>query len=541
MLLFLNGPVFDGRRYVPRAAVAVDEGRIVAVGDEQELRSAVPSGTEEVDLDGGLLVPGFQDAHMHPMVGGLERLRCEMTGLSTAEEYLDSIRRHAEEHPDTGWFRGGGWSLDAFGPQGPTAQMLDTVLPDRPAFIPSSDHHDAWVNSKALEVAGITADTPDPSDGWFERDAHGSPLGTVREAAMALVQRHVTTTREDYYAAMLEAQEYLHGWGITGWYDALIGGYAGIDDPTQAYLDILERGMLTMRVRAAQFWDRHRGVEQLEELRAERDRLRAAGLDAGAAKIMVDGISESFTAAVTEAYDDLHGCPCGDHGLAFMDPRQLAEAVTALDAEGFQCHFHAIGDRAVHDALDAVAQARLAHGMNDHRHQIAHLQLVRPEDRGRFRRLGVVANLEGMWARIGTPAVQMVLPHLDAERVGWHYPFADIVSFGADYAGGSDWPVNPPNPLEAVHVLVNRRQYVESGEPPSALCPEQGLSLEQALVAYTSNAAFVNHQADAGSVQIGARADLAVLDRDLFARPLDEIAAASVVRTYAGGRLVHGG
>ena len=537
-MLFTNGAVFDGRQHVGRASVAVDGDRVVAVGADREVRDAVGAGAEEVDLGGGLLVPGFQDAHLHPMVGGLERLRCEMTDLSSADEYLEAIRRHAAEQPDAAWVRGGGWSLGAFPAGGPTAEQLDRVVPDRPAFLPSSDHHDAWVNTKALEVAGITAQTPDPPDGWFERDEQGRPTGTIREAAMAMVGDHVTTTREEYYQAMLEAQSYLHSWGITGWHDALIGGYAGLDDPTQAYLDALDAGTLTARVRASQVWDRHRGVEQLDDLREQRERLRAAGLDAGSVKVMVDGISESFTAAVTEPYLDLTGCRCGDSGLAFLDVDRLKEAVAALDAAGFQAHFHAIGDRAVHDALDAVEHARRVNGMNDRRHQIAHLQLVRPEDRPRFRRLGVAANLEGMWARVETPAVQLVLPHLDPERIGWHYPFADIVAAGADFAGGSDWPVNPPNPLEAMHVLVNRRAYTGSSNPPEPLCPEQGLSLTRAMAAYTSGSAFVNHQPDAGSVQVGARADLAVLDRDPFAGPVDEIAAAHVTATYARGRCV---
>jgi predicted amidohydrolase YtcJ len=499
----------------------------------------VGPGAEEVDLERGLLTPGFQDAHMHPMVGGLERLRCELTELGSAEEYLDAIREHAARQSGDAWVRGGGWSLDAFPASGPTAQLLDSVVPDRPAFLPSSDHHDAWVNTKALEVAGITAETPDPPDGWFERDEHGRPTGTVREGAMAMVGDHLTTSREEYHRAMLEAQGYLHSFGITGWHDALIGGYAGLDDPTQAYLDVLAAGQLTARVRASQWWDRHRGVDQLAELVEQRARLGEAGLDAGSVKLMVDGIAESFTAAVEEPYLDLTGCRCGDRGLAFMDPHQLAEAVAALDAAGFSAHFHAIGDRAVHAALDAVEHARRANGMNDNRHQIAHLQLVRPGDRPRFRRLGVAANLEGMWARADTAAVRLLLPHLDPERVDWHYPFKDILDAGADFAGGSDWPVNPPNAVEAMHVLVNRRGYVESGDPPAPLCPGQGITLTQAMTAYTGGAAFVNHQPDSGSVQVGARADLVVLDRDPFAGPVDEIGAARVRLTYAGGVRVY--
>ncbi|MGZ4495264.1 MAG: amidohydrolase [Nocardioides sp.] len=540
--IFTRGQVFDGRRYVGGRSVGVRDGLVVAVGDLAEVRDRVGAHAQEVDLGGGLLVPGFLDAHMHPLVGGLERLRCEMTDLSTPEEYLDASRRHAAERPGDTWFRGGGWSVSAFGPHGPTAALLDTVVADRPAFIPSSDHHDAWVNTRALEVAGVTAATPDPPDGWIERDEHGRPTGTLREAAMALVGDHVETSREDYRLAMLEAQSYLHSWGVTGWHDALIGGYAALDDPTQAYLDLLEAGELTARVRASQWWDRHRGVEQLDGLCAQRDRLAAAGLDASSIKLMMDGIAETFTASLTEPYLDLPDCPCGDHGLAFLDAAQVREAVVALDAAGFGAHFHAIGDRAVHDALDAVEAARAANGPRDHRHQIAHLQLVRPEDRARFGALGVTANVEGMWVLLGSGSVQLLLPHLDEERAGWHYPFADLLAGGAHLAGGSDWPVNPPEPMAAVHALVNRTAYSPDGDPGDPLCADQAIGLEQALAAYTSGSARVvcpGTGTPVGRIEVGAAADLALLDRDPFAGPRQEIGGCRVVATYAGGTRVY--
>ncbi|QNN54500.1 amidohydrolase [Nocardioides mesophilus] len=541
-VLFLNGQVFDGVRHLGQGAVLVDGDRVVAVGDPDEVRAeAGASGrAEEVDLGGGLLTPGFLDAHMHPLVGGLERNRCEMTDLSTAEEYLDAIRTHHADQPSEGWFRGGGWAVTAFGPGGPTAELLDQVVPDRPAFLPSSDHHDAWVNTRALQLAGITADTPDPADGWFERDARGNPTGTVREGAMAMVGDHLGTTQDEYDDAMRTAQQYLWSWGITGWHDALVGGYSGLDDPTQSYLNLLASGELRSRVRVSLWWDRHRGTEQLHDLCAERERLRAAGLDADSVKIMVDGIAETFTAAVTEPYLDLTGCRCGDRGLAFLETGPLQEAVTALDAEGFAAHFHAIGDRAVHDALDAVEAARRANGITGNRHQAAHLQLVRPEDRDRFRALGVTANLEGAWAHTETPAVEVLRRHLDEERLSWHYPFADIVAAGTPTAGGSDWPVNPPGPIAAVHVLVNRWAYGKQDAQKDALVPDQGLTLQQAMATYTSGTARVNGWNDVGTIQVGSRADLAVLDRDPFRGPVEEIGAAEVTTTYLAGKRVHG-
>ena len=538
--IFRNGHVFDGRRHLPDTAVAVADGRVLAVGTDQQIRAEVGSGAVEVDLDGGLLAPGFQDAHVHPMVGWLERLRCDLTSASGREEYLDTIAAFAAAHPEASWIRGGGWQIAAFGRSGPTRQELDAVVPDRPVFLPSSDHHDAWVNTKALEIAGIGPDTRDPEDGWFVRDHQGRPSGTVREAAALLVQQHVQTSREEYLVGLLEGQRFLHSCGITGWQDALLGGYASLDDPTQAYLDAIAAGSLTGRVRGAQWWDRHRGPEQAQALVAQRDRLAALGLDAGAVKMMMDGVPETLTAAVAAPYVNPASCPCGDRGLAFMDPDAVSAAVVAADAAGLQVHVHAIGDRAVRMALDGFEAARAVHGPNDHRHQIAHLQLVNPEDRSRFARLGVTANMQGLWAQREVPGVSSFLPFLDEERAGWHYPFGDIAAAGAPLAAGSDWPVSSPDPIQAMHVAVNRTGYSAEGTPAEPLVAAQGLSLTQAMTAYTAGSARVNHRDDTGLVEVGMLADLVLLDRDPFTAEPAAIGAASVRATYVGGTLVHG-
>lgn len=536
--VFLNGNVFDGRHHRRQEAVAVRGDRIVATGPVDTVVSTA-RGAEQVDLQGGLLLPGFHDAHLHPLTGGLERLRCELTDLTSVDEYLAAIRGHGGPPGPDGWVRGGGWSVDAFSPHGPTADLLDRAVPDRPAFIVSSDHHNAWVNTRALEAAGIDAGTPDPQDGWIERDERGNPTGTLREAAVLLVQRHVTTTREENAAALREAQAYLHSWGLTGWHDALIGGYAGLDDPTQAYLDLHAAGDLTAHVTASLWWDRRRGPEQIADLRGRSDRLRAAGLGADSVKLMLDGIAETFTAAVDEPYLGETGCPCGSHGLSFLSERDAVAAVVALDAAGFQVHVHAIGDRAVRTALDGFEAARAAHGPTALRHQVAHLQLVRPRDRGRFAELGVTANVQGMWVDRSSAGVRLVEPMLGEERMAWHYPFADIAAAGAHLAGGSDWPVNPPEPMAAVHALVNRRPWTPDGEPVEPLVPAQALTLHQALAAYTAGAAWVGGHDDAGRITPGANADLVVLDRDPFLGPPDAIGASRVTATYVGGRRVH--
>lgn len=552
-VIFANGRLFDGLRYHHDHAVGIRGRAIHAVGPLDRVREAMSAGgsrAEEFDAAGGLVMPTFHDAHVHPLIGGLELRNALLTGCDSAEECLDAIAdavaAQADERDGPGrdtWFRAGGWSLEHFDQRtGPTAEALDRVVGHRPAFLPSNDHHNAWVNTRALELAGIDRDTPDPPDGWIERDRDGNPTGTLREAAALLVHRLVDTTREEKREALRDAQAHLHSWGIVGWQDALVGGYAGIDDPTQAYLDLVGDDELVARVRLALWWDRHRGVEQLEDLVAERDRLAEAGLDAGSVKLMVDGVSETFTMAVDEPYLGGARCPCpgGERGLAFLEPGQLDEAVTALDAAGFQAHFHALGDRAVRTSLDAVEAARRANGWSHQRHQLAHLQLVAPRDRNRFRLLGAIANVEGMWARYNTPAVQMVEPYLDRERLEWQYPFADIVGSGALVAGGSDWPINPPDPMEAIHVLVNRssRETDERDEEPP-MRDEQGLTLTQALQAYTSGAAHANHQEDSGNLRVGASADVLVLDRDPFDLHEDHIGSAEPVSVWSRGSQVH--
>lgn len=537
--VFRGGNIFDGLRYRAQVAVAVKNGRIIAVGEDADVREFAGDGAEDIDLAGALLCPGFQDSHMHPMLGGLERLRCQLTELNSRAEYLNAIGDFATQHPNMDWIRGGGWAIGEYLDGGPLASDLDAVVPDRPVFLPSTDHHTAWVNSVALQISGVNEYTSDPHDGWIDRDASGKPSGVLHEGAIDLVWSHLTTSRSDYCLALLEAQRFVHSRGIIGWHDALIGGYAGLDDPTQAYLDVIAAGALTAQVRASQWWDRHRGLEQLDDLVRRREELREAGLDAGTIKFMMDGIAETFTAAVTEPYLGDAGCPFGHRGLAFMSTEELKVAVQAADAAGFQTHFHAIGDRAVHDALDAIEHARVLNGMSDNRHHIAHLQLVRPDDISRFADLQVAANIQGLWAKADEAAVTLTQPYLDVERYGWQYPFADLASVGTRLAGGSDWPVNDPDPISAIHVAVNRRGHQADEVKFEPLLPEQALTLEQAFTAYTAGSAYVDRrEIETGGIRVGMRADLAILDRDPFCGAAEEIGASQVSATYIGGEQV---
>ncbi|MGH3498014.1 MAG: amidohydrolase [Nocardioidaceae bacterium] len=520
-------------------AVAVGGSRVIAVGDAAV--SMVGPGTEVHDLAGGLLVPGFVDAHAHPVQGGLERMRCDLTAVADvtgAQPYLDAIAAYSRANPHLPWILGGGWQMAAFPGGTPTAAMLDSVVADRPVLLPNRDHHGAWANTAALELAGVDASTPDPADGRIERDASGAPTGTLHEGAMDLVSRFVPAdTQDDHVAGLLAAQAYLHSLGITGWQDAIIGDYANITDASAAYVRAIGAGQLTMRVVGALWWQRGRGTEQVAELVAKRDALVAQGFQATSVKIMQDGIAENGTAGMLEPYLDGHGCATHNAGLSFVDPVALRTHVTELDAACFQVHVHAIGDRAVREALDAFEAARRANGLNDLRHHIAHIQVIHPDDVPRFADLKVAANMQALWAVHEPQMDELTIPFLGEPRVSWQYPFADLERTGAMLAAGSDWPVSSPDPLAAIHVAVNRTPPDEVGVPP--LLPGQRLDLTTALRAYTAGSAYLNHADDTGKIAVGAVADLAVLDRDPFAGPAEEIGQTRVVATYVAGRRVY--
>ncbi|MBX3093378.1 MAG: amidohydrolase [Cryobacterium sp.] len=540
-LVFHGGTVFTAtaaRR--PATAVAVTGGRIIAVGHD-EVRDLIGPKTDVVDLTGRMLVPGFQDAHVHPVWGGLDMMRCDLAPFSTREEYLARIAEYAAERPNDEWVLGGGWMMSAFPGGTPTAADLDSVVPDRPAFLPNRDGHGAWVNSRALQLAGLDRDTPDPGDGRIERDSDGNPSGTLHEGAMSLVNRLLPETPlAESKRALLLAQSYLHSLGITAWQDAILGDYGDAGNPADAYQALAEEGALTARVRGALWWDRSRGVEQLDELVAHRERLGAGRFTTGSVKIMADGVAENFTAAMLDPYLDACGHTHLGSGIEFVDPAVLREAAPRLDALGFQLHFHAIGDRAVRNSLDAVEAARSANGWSDNRHHIAHIQVIHPEDIPRFRTLGVAANMQALWATFEPQMVDLTLPFLGEERSAWQYPFGDLLRAGAVLAAGSDWSVSSPDPLAAIHVAVNRVAAPghEEGDYPPFL-PDQALDLATALTAYTAGSAYVNHLDDAGQVRVGALADLVVLDRDPFAAPPAEIGLTTVEQTFVEGERVY--
>jgi predicted amidohydrolase YtcJ len=515
-------------------AIAVRGDRIVALGAD-DVAAVTGPDTDVVEAAGGMVLPGFQDSHVHAPFAGHNLLRVWLNDLAGKEAYLDHLATYASERLGADWITGGGWAMEHFPGGTPRKEDLDAVVPDRPVFLFNRDVHGAWVNSRALELAGIDRHTPDPVDGRIERDpVTGEPTGTLHEgAAYTFNDRFVPRPdRGAWEEAIRVAQRHLHSLGITGWQDAWV-----TPDTQAAYESMAGRGELTARVVGALWWDRHRGLEQVEELVLRRGAGSTGSFHPTSVKIMTDGVMENYTGALLEPYCDGCGGHTDNDGLSYVERDLLAQAVTALDGKGFQVHLHAIGDRAVRDCLDAVAAARAVHGRNDLRHHIAHLQLVQPGDLPRFAELGVIANLQAYWAQSEPQMDELTVPFLGEDRARLQFPFGDLVRHGATLAMGSDWAVTTADPLAQIEVAVTRTDPSRRGTAP--FLPHQALYLATALRAFTAGSAHVNHDDEAGVLRLGARADLAVLDTDLLdgtgALPTD----ARVTLTVAAGRVVH--
>jgi predicted amidohydrolase YtcJ len=530
-LVLTGGRVFtaDGALTIAEA-LGVRDGRIAWVGSAAEASEHVGKETRVLELEGRTVLPGFQDAHCHPADSGVELGRCTLNEAHSREACLETIARYAAEHPGLEWIVGSGWSIDSFERGTPSRRDLDAILPDRPAFFENRDGHGAWVNSRALALAGITRDAPDPSGGRIERDAAGEPQGTLHEHAMDLVHDLLPpTTQDEWETGILRAQALYHELGLTAWQDACI------DTPAQlaAYKAVAARGELTMRVEGNLLWDRTRGLEQADELLATRAEASVERLKIRGAKIFADGVLENFTGALLEPY-----VGTDNYGISMLAPDELESAVVLLDSRGFQVHIHTIGDRAVRESLDAVEAAVRENGRRDARHHFAHLQLVHPDDLPRFAELGVVANVSPLWACRSAYVDELTVPFIGPERSGRMYPFGSLLRAGARLAFGSDWSVSTPDPLPQLEVAVTRVSPETRGERP--LLADEALDLPTALQTFTAGSAYVNFlDRGTGTLEPSKLADLVVLDRDVFDPGAGPIGDARVLLTLVEGEPVY--
>jgi predicted amidohydrolase YtcJ len=511
-------------------AVAVAGGKIVYVGGSSGVSRFRGKNTKVIDLSGKTILPGFHDSHVHLVTGGIELEQCNLNGLVTDEEILARIRDYAVAHPEKPWIVGGGWDLPVFPEANPTKQELDGVVGERPAYLSAADGHSAWVNSRALEIAGVSAATPDPENGRIERIPGSSePSGTLRETAMGLVARFVPKpSPEEYQAGLTSGMALANRFGITSIIEASADGSI-----LSAYGEANRRGRLTVRVLASIHVDPDKGIEQIGNLTELRQKFRGRYFRATAAKIFADGVIESHTAALLKPYIDRPE----DQGKALLEQAAFDRLAVGLDRAGFQIHIHAIGDRAVRMSLDALEAAREANGPRESRHHIAHLELVDPADIPRFQTLGVVANFQPLWAYPDLYITKLTEPILGPERSRRLYPIGSLVRSGAMVVGGSDWSVSSLNPLEAIQVAVTRR--VPGGSAGAAWLPDELIDLPTALAAYTINGAHLGHQEEiTGSIETGKAADLVILDRNLFEIPSAEIHQVKVRMTLLEGKIV---
>lgn len=509
-------------------AVAVRAGRIMYVGTDAGLAPWIGPATRRIDLQGKMLLPGFHDSHVHLVGGGIELGECDLNGLATLDEVLAAVKKFAEQHPEKKWIRGGGWPLTLSGGN-PHKELLDKIVPDRPVLLDAFDGHSSWVNSKALEIAGITKETPDPPRGRIERDPKtGEPTGTLRESAARLViAKTPPYSHEEFVTGLRRGLEVANRFGITSVQEARV-----TDQHLRAFEELDKSGELTVRTVAAMGFDPAKGMAQVPQFVEWRKKFQSKRLRTTAVKIFQDGVIESRTAALLQPY-----LGSEERGWLNLEPEVLKPLAAELDRLGFQIHIHAIGDRGIQSSFDALEFARDRNGRRDSRHHIAHIQLFDSPDIARFRKLGVIANFQPLWAQADKYIVDMTLPVLGPERSRWLYPIRSVAQTGAVIACGSDWSVTSMNPLDAIQVAVTRRGPKEP--PGPAWLPEEVVDLPLMLAGYTINGAYVNfEESETGSIEVGKAADLIVLDRNLFEIPAHEIHLAKVQLTLLDGKEV---
>ncbi|MCX7303325.1 MAG: amidohydrolase [Hyphomicrobiales bacterium] len=504
-------------------AIALVDGRIAAVGSAADVEPFL-KGARVYDLPAGALVlPGFQDSHNHLIWSAAQAENISLTDVSDEAGLRAAIEPAMAALPKDAWLRGGGWSVAVY--KDPSAAVLDKVTGDRPAYFEDVDGHSGWANSAALKAAGIDAASKDPEGGRIERDAQGNPTGMLRENAMALVADLLPDYPDSQVDIGLEkAQAEAISYGVTAFIDPAVEEWM-----LKGYQRADAAGTLKLRVEAAVTVAAEEGVAGVKRTLDLKNRYASPHLEVTSIKLFVDGVIETGTAALLEAYVGSNSA-----GELLYTPEQLNAIAIAGDKANLQLHAHAIGDRAVRAALDAYEAAQKANGVRDSRHQITHLELVDPADIGRFKQLGVIANIQALWAYPDTYIVDLTRPKLGPERSEWLYPFGALKKAGATIAGSSDWSVSSMNPLEAIQTGVTRQDIAD---PQGAvLTPQHKLDLMDMLRAYTVNGAYAAFdEAESGTLTSGKRADVVVLDKDLTKIAPTEIASAKALLTMIDG------
>lgn len=539
-LVLTNGVIYtvDKDRSIVKA-LAVRGDTIVYVGDNAGVQELVGADTKVINLGGKFVLPGLIDSHAHATSGVSDIYEVPLYGIGSVEEYQQTIADFIAAAPNLTALQGAGWINSVFGPKGPTTAMLDAVVSDIPAVLYSEDYHSAWVNTKALQAAGVTKDTPDPQGGIIERDERGNPLGTLRESAMDLAADVIPPyTVEQYKEGLIYFQDFAHSLGLTTVYIPSLPG--GGTEGVQALHELEASGNMTVRFPTAVGINPQDGVEAVDKLVRQKEDEASGPFEIVAAKIFMDGVLEGGTAYLEEPYLHKPG-----NGELLWDPQKYNEMCAALDKAGMQIHVHSIGDAATRITLDGFAYAREKNGPRDSRNIITHLQLVRPKDIDRFADLGVIAVPQPYWFVVDTYYTQAV-EYVGQERADMQYPMKSFFDKGVKVASASDYPVTwPPDPMLAMELGVARTVPTESEiyvEPDyeTALTPEEDVTIEQMIESFTINGAYAIFKEDEiGSLEVGKKADLVVLSQNLLEIDTKEIHNTAVLLTYFEGQEVY--
>ena len=533
--VLLNGAVYTVDDSRSRAeALAIRDGEIVFVGSSDSARDYIGSATRVDDLNGRMVLPGFVDSHAHVIAAGMTASACNLADIRVS----DGIRKALLECGDdprfrnADWVIGARWALAAFENGMPPIAWLDDIFDGKPAYFVDSFGHSAWVSSRALAIAGITADTPDPDGGVIERDAStGEPNGVLRDTAMNLVAVHLPPETDQKRRDGIRAgQRETARFGITAYTEpGLNAEQAAAYKAADAAGELKARVLISLSPKG---WHTAAFGDEVYDLVARREEFRGDYVKADSVKIYMDGVIETNTSYMLEPY---HSGP--ENFPTFYTQEAVNVIVQRLDALGIQVHTHAIGDGAIRVALNAYEHAREQNGATDNRHQITHLQLIDEADIPRFGELGVAADFQSLWA-YPDEYIDVAIDIVGEERVNRFYPIASVHESGGLVIGGSDWDVSSLNPLEAIEVAVTRRDPWSNAGP--ALREREAVTLETMIDAYTRNGAWVMKLDDrVGSLEVGKRADLVVLDRDLFAIPASDISDVQVDLTLMDGKEVY--
>lgn len=533
-LIVINGKVYAGDGEADLAeAVAIRGNKVIRVGSNREIQRLRRAQTTVVDAKGGAVVPGFNDAHTHFISGGLSLDQVNLLDATTLDDIKDTVRIWSEVHPERAWITGRGWYYQPFAGSLPTRQLLDTLVPDRPAYLIAYDGHTGWANTRALKLAGITRHTRNPLNGVIVKDSRtGEPSGALKEAAMALMKVAPQPTAEDKVAAIRAGLVEAHRVGITSVQNA--GGSA---DDLALYDGLRKRGELTLRVYQALPVDGSLDEAGLAALGKVREQFADDPLlKTGAVKLIVDGVIESHTAAMLEPYENRPAT----RGEARFTPEQLNKTVAMLDREGWQVMTHAIGDAAVRMTLDAYEAAAKANPAPERgrRHRIEHIETVDQADVARFGKLGVIASMQPVHATPSPTPGDVWSTNIGPERAARGWLWASIAKAGGRLAFGSDWPVMTLDPMMGLHVAVNRT--TADGLPAGGWLPAERLPLRQAIDAYTSGAAWASFDEQRkGVLARDMLADLVVLSEDIFETPAGRLTDAQVMVTIVDGKVVY--